>query len=595
MRASLVFVPFVLWQLAGCTPTLSAGGGKPTPTPGPLDGLQTIEVMPATATLATNNGASATADFAAIGHYLDGHTTDVTALVGWSLSDASLGTLASGHYTSTALRGGTATVTAAAGAIAGSATIDLTLRSTRVSSDDGSTAPADSASRFPTGTSDATLAPALAYPLDGALVPANLGELEVQWTPGKGAADLYRVHLVGDRLDLAIYTNAAAGRVSLSPAEWSALAATLAGGAAAITVAARSAGDPTKFGESAPASLAVGKDGVEGGIYYWSSSTGGTGEGIKRHSFGDVTGMAMPWITEAQAGMFLGSPSPHCVACHVLSRDGTRVAVTFDGGDGVAALVDVATQQQVIPASAGLHWNFGTLSPDGKRMVASSHGTLTLYDVDAGGVVLGTVPLPAGTRGTHPDWSPDGQKLAYVAVPAASYSNDWTFTGGSIYVAPFSGKGFGAGTPLVASSGENNYYPSFSPDNAWVLFNRSHGDAYDNADAALWVTAADGKSPPVHLARAEAPGGMLTDSWARWSPFVQPNGPHGALLYFTFSSKRDYGIELVAQMRPQIWMAAFDPKSPDPDPSSPPFWLPFQESATSNHIAQWTTMIVGVQ
>ena len=42
-------------------------------------------------------------------------------------------------------------------------------------------------------------------------------------------------------------------------------------------------------------------------------------------------------------------------------------------------------------------------------------------------------------------------------------------------------------------------------------------------------------------------------------------------------------------------MAAFDAKAAAAgDPSFVPFWMPYQDVNTHNHIAQWTTQIVGI-
>ena len=38
---------------------------------------------------------------------------------------------------------------------------------------------------------------------------------------------------------------------------------------------------------------------------------------------------------------------------------------------------------------------------------------------------------------------------------------------------------------LALADGKNNYYPSFSSDNQFVVYNRAGGDSYDNPDAAL--------------------------------------------------------------------------------------------------------------
>jgi TolB protein len=160
----------------------------------------------------------------------------------------------------------------------------------------------------------------------------------------------------------------------------------------------------------------------------------------------------------------------------------------------------------------------------------------------------------------------------------------------SLQVLPFDGSTWGAPTQLVAYGGQNNYYPTYSPDAAWVMFNRSPSNAnsFDAPDAQVWIVSAAGGTP-LHMATASSSGG---DSWPKWAPDVQPY--RGAsVMWFTFSSRRAYGLRTAAGAQAQIWMAAFDPAraTAGTDPSYPSFWLPFQEADSGNHIAQWVTEV----
>jgi TolB protein len=89
------------------------------------------------------------------------------------------------------------------------------------------------------------------------------------------------------------------------------------------------------------------------------------------------------------------------------------------------------------------------------------------------------------------------------------------------------------------------------------------------------------------------------DSWPKWTPSPQQYKGH-PLLWITFSSRRAYGLRLntalPTQSAPgtaQIWMAAIDPTRAwaGNDPSYPAFWLPFQDMASGNHIAQWVLKV----
>jgi len=202
---------------------------------------------------------------------------------------------------------------------------------------------------------------------------------------------------------------------------------------------------------------------------------------------------------------------------------------------------------------------------------------------------------------THPDLSADGTMLVYTRPTVTNC--DWAFGGGQIYIRTFdqATMTFGPETLLVADA-NNNYYPSFSPDGKWVLFNKSTDNstlgAYNNPSATIWVVPAVlSATPPtaIELAALDTSTGGLTNSWARWAPFAQTLGTTNRQMFWvTISSKRDFGVRLVGASRPQLWMTPFlpDQAAMGSDPSAPAFWLPFQNLDSSNHIAQWTQAII---
>jgi hypothetical protein len=596
MRTVLVLALTVV----GCGPGQSGGGNHPDGGGGGAT-LTSIDVAPPSASLTTTGGgAAATQQFTATGHFSDGHTEDISTQVAWSVSDPGIGSVTSGAFTGAATRGGVAKVIAGQGAVSGTADLTVKYVAARVSGDDGSTAPAGSAGLF-NGTDDPTLAPPLAYPLDGALVPHNLGLLEVQWKKPAGAADLFEVSFSAPTLDYRVYTNAPnanGGRLSLTPDEWTSIADTIGSGSVAVKVRGVVTAAPGKVGSSAVVNLSIGAASVAGGIYYWSPTGAGANATIMRHSFGDTSGTA--------TAFYAPNSGTRCVGCHVITRDGSKMAVTYDGGNGAAAIVGVPLLGNVLPESAGLKWNFAAYSPDGNRMVATSQGTLKIYDT-SGGPNNGMVQqvLADGTPGhyaSHPDWSSDGSMIVYVDVGAPNGNSEWSFSKGSLVVVKDVGMGmFGAPQKIVTSAGEDNYYPSFSPDNKWILFNRGQVNAYNDATAEAYVVSVDGAIGPIALGNANSTSPNQTNSWPRWNPFMV-HEPTGDLMYFTFSSTRDYGIEILQPnpptqqnpLQPQIWMAAFDPAkaAQNQDPSSTAFWMPFQDVKSHNHIAQWTATFI---
>jgi hypothetical protein len=258
------------------------------------------------------------------------------------------------------------------------------------------------------------------------------------------------------------------------------------------------------------------------------------------------------------------------------------------------------------------------------------------------GSFIGSVTVGDGsTRPTMPDWSPDGKSVAFV-VPAGEFTSwkqdDAHIYGGSLWTMPYTGNGtFGNPSVFIKSNGENNYYPSYSPDvnpTSFIIFNRvaatgqnancSGGfcpdDSFSNPAARLMLVAAAGGTP-IDLENANgspASGPVpLSNSYPRWAPFVQTYRGN-KLLWFTFSSTRDYGLRVLNHkmgmyqcypadaaetpggahgqafapqcQEPQLWMAPifFSEAKGSKDPSGPAFYIPYQKITSHNHTAQWT-------
>jgi hypothetical protein len=239
--------------------------------------------------------------------------------------------------------------------------------------------------------------------------------------------------------------------------------------------------------------------------------------------------------------------------------------------------------------------------------------------------------------GTHPDLSPDDKTIAFVVPRAMTISpeGDHHFLGGSIYTAPFdvAANTMGAASAMLqAQAGETFYYPSFAPGGGFLVLNAVTGgtateDAFYHRRARVALLRSPGGKAVVELPALNAAplGDKLSNSWPKWSPFVQQYKGH-KLLWVTFSSNRDYGLRLANGMfdncyppespmydqpqplskqgvtyancaQPQIWMAAIlvdeDPALDGKDRSFPAFWLPFQDVNAHNHTAQWVEKIVG--
>jgi hypothetical protein len=274
------------------------------------------------------------------------------------------------------------------------------------------------------------------------------------------------------------------------------------------------------------------------------------------------------------------------------------MAVTFDGGHGRGTIYNVADRTALIPfdgaTQPALRWDFATFDAQATKIVTVEESQLYLRALDGTKLAGPLAPVTAGSLATHPEISPDNTRLVNVEF-IGGY--DAQAHQGSIVIRSFDAASntFGAPTIVVPSAMNSaNWYPSFSPDSQWIVFTRTTDYSYDDASAETWLVKADGIQAPIQLATANLPG-TLTNSWARWVPFGQTFGPSNEpMFYLTFSSKRPFGVRLPTVGRPQIWMTPVFPSraAAGLDPSGNAFRVPFQDVATSNHIAQWTQAVV---
>jgi hypothetical protein len=555
-----------------------------------------LSVSPGTATLHVVGGAPVMQAYTATLTAPDGTATDVTADVAWAIDSVDVGYF--DHANLVALHGGRATVSALLDTLTADATIEVFTADTRV----GDGAPANAPDLFGSATDDPNRPATIIYPPANEIVPPNLGAFDLHWSDTTGS-DLFELKLSTYYSDVRVYlgADASAGTwMQLLETEWRTLATSEVGATIDVSVRGLTVASPATSSH-ATERITTSREDIEGGIYYWAAaSSNGAPEGIYRHDMGHPEEVPEQFYTKGQTPLDADG-HPRCVACHALARDGTKMAITYDGGDRNSEVLDVATRATIEPMDT-YAWNFASFTPDAAKLITVHGGVMVVRNPETG-AVLAPVPQAGAGHMTHPDLSAQGDHLVYVAP--SGYGNDWTFTGGSLAYRTYDQPtdAFGEEHVIVTSAGENNYYPSYSPDGQWVLFNRSYagpnadGDAYNDQSAELWVVKADGSQPPIRLDLANI-GGGLTNSWARWAPFDATWGDsHERIFWLTFSSKRDFGVRLRGVGQPQIWMTPFFPDraANHQDPTAPAFWLPFQDIGTSNHIAQWTNTIIPVQ
>jgi hypothetical protein len=585
---------------------------------------------------------------------------DVTAQAAWTVDDPSLGAFSANSFTSNVDHGGTTLVHASYNGLSGFATLHVKLHAT-VPSDNCPGCPPFPPDTTPMCTATAQT-PTVLYPPDGTLVPPNMNVLQLQFDQGAGNT-YFEIDYENAATDVRVLTqctpitdskgNATNGCVyDLSQQVWDYIAQSNRGGDPLdIIIRATDASGSCIATSQTQVAVSFATEDLNGGIYYWQSVAvaglqGATG-GIFRYDFGKRGQTPQAFLAPTASG----GTMQRCVGCHFLSRDGAKMTYGNDDPDAddeysdlKVNLLDVATKTATALTQAG----FQAFTPDHSLLVASNGvgkapaTNFFLFDGNSGAAAA-PATAATGARSTQPDYSADGSQLVFVqpssfTFPTYNRIDDNHFTGGSLFTMSASGTSFGTPTALVTSAGENNYYPAFSPDGAFVVFDRvpANGtagactadscpnDAFANPNARIFLVPAGGGTP-VDLAKLNA-AGPLENSWPRFAPTVQ-HYKGDTIAWVTFASTRDYGdvvrnstpINGVMQhicyppespentstnknvttdpvcLQPQLWMAAIDltKAANGADASFPAFWLPFQDPTAHNHIAQWVVQLVG--
>jgi hypothetical protein len=495
------------------------------------------------------------------------------------------------------------------------------------------------------GTADVTRAPELVYPNNGTLLPPNLGTLEVHFKPGSLKNTLYQIEFSSATSDVAFYTRCASNVALFEAASCNflldettyAYVAASNQGSGPVQLIVRGSDEAGKFGESAHFTVEFAQNRVDGAIYYWAASKPPR---IMRMDFSSQSNLE-EFLNPSDFKNDDSSLNTACVGCHILSRDGSKLAASIGNSyDGRLAYLNDLSKPRTDPswltvnpasASGPAQANrilSGSFAPDGTRWVevapendAAPDTTLFFNDGTTGLRVLAeSLILPFIP--SSPDWSPDGKMIAMTAIPQGQDDQTISFQQGGIAAIQKSAAGWSTPITVVANaSGKNRYNPNFFPDSSLLLFSESSatgtaGNGYADPSAKTWVVEPRQNATPVFLANVANPGvadledtgtrglkdGNLMDTFPRSTPFKTDHRGE-TLFWFTVSSQRRAGLRKVflnpsavgdPSTQQLLWMFAVDPAKvhAGKDGSYPGFFLPFQDLTSSNHMAQWTEKIV---
>jgi Tol biopolymer transport system component len=574
---------------------------------GSTSDVQSLSIVPASATIDVTNGTSAPVTFKLMAHYQDGSTAQVSG--SWSFSALDVATVSgAGVVTADGTKGGIGKLSAQADSLGASASVTVKLHFT----DNSANLSSGDQSKF--NTPDATPSGTLLYPYDQTVFARGILPPELMWNGGN-AGDSYRVAITDQYVDLAAYVTAdPPSRWLMAQSWWDALTESNTGGPVSVKVERLDAtGAHAAMGETwtiAPGSL-------RGTIYYWAVNLGqivkitpGANAPVAAFDPGPYDQLGTPapsnYNNQSPPWQDTGSGS-RCVACHTVSKDGSTIAAvfsadgTYGGSRGPWGSVNSTSETIQALGDYTAEVRFLALTPDGQYVVSNSDGFTMALSNAQNGTPIASALDSLGQNAADPQFSPDGTLLAFAGNVVGSYpveftSSDLEVSSANMTAAPY----FGAPQTIVAGGGQAIAFPSFTPDSAWIVYQR--GD-YSRASYGTGLTGHDDlymadvakTAGEVKLAQADGVGVLAAkDAQRSYEPRVNPVSV-GGYYWVVFVSPRDYGNVMVSttdsttENHKQLWVAAIDANpTPGKDPSHPAFWLPGQDETSINMDAYWT-------
>lgn len=611
------------WACGGPGNGTSSGGGKETTSAsssGSVGGMGgdggnifmnhgpvvSMIVDPPMATIDVQNGMSSPVAFQAIATFQDGAKESVSASWTFERPDIALVGTSTGSLAASGKLGGKGKITANLNGL--TATADVTVRLHVI--DNAAAITPEEIAAF--DTPEPVASGTLLYPYDKTVFGRGILAPEVMWNGG-APGDTWLVHLQQDYLDAKFYVKADPPSGFLMTEEfWNSLTVTNAGENVNVSVAKLSGG---KAYAPMTETWKIAQGSLRGAIYYWAVNTGQ----LMKISPGSASPSV---IFDSGAFDQLGTPAPanydgyqppwsqgvnnkRCVACHVVSKDGSRLAALFERKQQTQSpwgTIDLTLQQpQVIQmTSYSSQAIYLGLSPDGKYAVENTLDMrMYLRDATTGGAIASALDaIPE--KSADPAFSPDGKLLAFSSNVTGSYPVEFSRADLDVFDFDQATQTLANRRQIVAGGNQAIAFPSFSPDSLWVVYQKGdysrakygvssvgHDDLYI-ADVAKGVgeIALDATNGVGYL--------EPKNRQINYQPTVNPIAA-GGYFWVVFVSPRDYGNRMASATNPtyenrkQLWVAAIDVNpQPGQDPSHPAFLLRGQDLSTTNMSGYWS-------
>jgi hypothetical protein len=430
-------------------------------------------------------------------------------------------------------------------------------------------APANAADLFgPADASASTGGPCLYEPEPDTFFPNNWLRPRFSWNaaPGENLFEL-RLHTAAEVNDLVVYT--ATPTWTMPKDMWTGLAADAQGVPITVTITGAVLDGTSLMGAPSVGStqtMTVAPAPAAGAIVYWTTSGGSS---LKGFSAGDESVVLALQPSQIQMQTVGGAVT--CIGCHTSTPDGNYAGFTAQGpwGNGLASVQASNTGAEPPFLGAGALATLTSQAPLGIQTYSKAHwatgdhvmvsplgdspgNSLAWFDLEATasgmGMSYGTIARTGDTQDVGaPAWSHDGNTIVYVSTNAELTGRLDNGTA-DLFAVPYNDRMGGTATPITGAADPSleEYYPSFSPDDAFLAFNRipMGNNMYNQPLAEVFVIPAAGgtatrlaaNDPPACYGKA-SPG--ITNSWPKWSPQATTTSDGKTYYWVIFSSARD--------------------------------------------------------
>ncbi|HEY0255534.1 MAG TPA: hypothetical protein VGC41_28590, partial [Kofleriaceae bacterium] len=422
--------------------------------------------------------------------------------------------------------------------------------------------PADSSTLFgdPT-TGAATGGPCLFEPEVNTVYPRNWIRPRFTWLAGAGE-NLFELRITTPTQVNALVVYTTATQWTMPQDIWNGLTSHSVN--TPLTVAIRGGAfdgtQLTSIEHGSTGDISIAPVDAPGAIVYWTTS-----QGTKLNGFHIGDESVKNIITTADTGT-------QCIGCHSSTPDGDFVGfsatqtanngdpaflgmMSSDGTHTTPSYITTTGQTlmnrvgQELPVYTKMHWTTGdrivvSMFPAAARDAANhEHFDIAWTDLEATSAATGTgtvartgdtytamvnnAPMTLPSAAASATFAHTTDSMLYVSAPDVHAGI--TVTQGKLMTVPYGNRAGGVATPITTSptgTTFNEYYPVYSPDDAYVAFNRvpTGESSYNNAHAEVCIVPAAGSTTPKRLAANDPPACTakaspgVTNSWPKWAP-----------------------------------------------------------------------------